>query len=190
LVARGSEPPPGPPVNGGERLWRIFVGSMTDMMGEWVPAEWIEQVIQVCRDCPEHVFIWLTKDPVRYRCFEWPGNCWLGRTVTRQSDAVIPGGLSRLFDSNARHFFVSVEPMLGPVDLVSWILPMSSYGRPCRRVEWVIIGGMTGAGAVQPEEEWVDALERDCGRYGVPVFEKENLRCRRGEKRRTEFPEG
>ena len=60
---------------------------------------------------------------------------------------------------------------------------------PCWRVGWVIIGGMSGAGAVQPEEQWVKALERQCDRYGVPVFEKGNLVCRRGEKRRMEWPD-
>ncbi|HEB02792.1 MAG TPA: DUF5131 family protein [Nitrospirae bacterium] len=94
----------------------VFVGSMTDMMGEWWHDNEIEAVIDVCDASPHHTFLWLSKNPGRYASFIWPKNCWLGTTVTDQEDvrARIPA-LLRTPDVKR---FLSIEPMLGPVNLV------------------------------------------------------------------------
>jgi protein gp37 len=42
---------------------RIFVCSMTDLFGEWVPADWLAQVWAVMAACPQHTFLVLTKRP-------------------------------------------------------------------------------------------------------------------------------
>lgn len=44
----------------------IFVGSMADLFGRWVPDDWIEQVFDACRRAPRHTYLFLTKNPQRY----------------------------------------------------------------------------------------------------------------------------
>jgi len=44
----------------------IFVGSMCDLFGEWVPDEWIQEVFKACEDAPQHRYLFLTKNPKRY----------------------------------------------------------------------------------------------------------------------------
>ena len=112
----------------------IFVCSMGDLFHESVPDEWIDEVFSMMAGCPQHTFQVLTKRAERLpryfadaerRCIERLGdgcgglrvlpNVWIGVTVENQeqADARIPFLLS----TPAAIHFVSVEPMLGPVDL-------------------------------------------------------------------------
>jgi protein gp37 len=72
--------------------------------------------------------------------------------------------------------FVSVEPMLGPVDF-GWAVyaKLLRGGENYRQVNWIVVGSMTGPGAVKPEPEWVLGLEKQCQAASIPIFEKGNL---------------
>ena len=66
----------------------IFVGSMADMFGPWVPDEWLHLVFQACMESPQHNYLFLTKYPERYGDLidkdllpKWE-NFWYGTTVT------------------------------------------------------------------------------------------------------------
>lgn len=65
---------------------KIFVGSMSDVMGNWIYSEWIEKIIEVAKANPKHIFQFLTKNPKRYKDFVFPVNCWLGVTITSNKD--------------------------------------------------------------------------------------------------------
>ena len=54
---------------------KIFVCSMADLFGEWVPDEWIHKVLKIVKQCPQHVFQFLTKNSSRYKNFDFPKNC-------------------------------------------------------------------------------------------------------------------
>ena len=43
----------------------IFVGSMADLFGKWVPSMWIERVLNTVKKCPQHIFLFLTKNGSR-----------------------------------------------------------------------------------------------------------------------------
>jgi len=64
----------------------IFVGSMADIFGSWVPQKWIEQVFDARRRAPQHRYLFLTKNPGRYCDLERAGvlpeedNFWFGAT--------------------------------------------------------------------------------------------------------------
>jgi protein gp37 len=171
---------------GTDRPWRIFVCSMADLLGQWVPGEWIEAVIDVATKCPQHVFQFLTKSPLRYREFEWPQNCWLGTTVTGAKHERWGGRIVDLLEGPASVHWISAEPLGGPLELGPWLDPGNPH-QPAR-IDWLVLGGMTGEGAVQPDEAWVESIESDCAAHGVPVYHKSNLVCRRGDRRRTEWP--
>lgn len=44
----------------------VFVCSMADLFGPWVPDSWIERVFRSCLDAPGHRYLFLTKNPIRY----------------------------------------------------------------------------------------------------------------------------
>jgi protein gp37 len=44
----------------------VFVGSMGDLFGDWVPDEWVEAVFVACAKAPQHTYVFLTKNPKRY----------------------------------------------------------------------------------------------------------------------------
>lgn len=141
----------------------IFVCSMADLFGKWVPIEWIEDVLQACRKT-KHRYIFLTKNPLRYKGMErtlnydpWPLNCLRGQT-TDYSVA------SQLVLTD----FVSFEPLLRPIPLfaLEYLIP---------QLKWVIVGAQTGPGAVKPKKEWVEEIVEACKSKDIPLFLKDNL---------------
>lgn len=65
-------------------LQNVFVCSMADLFGKWVPTDWIEEVLKQVWQNPQWNFLFLTKFPIRMSEFEYPPNAWLGTTVDRQ----------------------------------------------------------------------------------------------------------
>lgn len=165
---------------------RIFVCSMSDLFHEAFTEEQIDAVFNVFAAAPQHTYMVLTKRPERAK--EFVGvvhpNLWLGVTVEDQqrADERIP----ILLDTPAAVRFVSVEPMLGEVDLsrylgVEWMDALDGYGHEMfaalngqvgKLVNWVIVGGETGPGARPMQPEWALDLYRQCKAAGVPFFFK------------------
>jgi len=145
---------------------RIFVCSMADLFGDWVPRLWIQSVLSIVRQCPRHTFLFLTKNPARYHDFHFPQNCWLGATA----DAFEPGYWSALALADLPNTtFLSHEPLL---DLVYTNYKALSW------IDWIIVGAMTGPGAKQhaPEKECIRNIVQQANRFNVPIFMKDNLR--------------
>jgi protein gp37 len=152
---------------------RIFVCSMGDLWGAWVPEAWIEAVIRAAMDCGQHTFMFLTKNPKRYREFGLlPPNCWVGATVTNQADA--DERLPWLLQVDAPVRFVSHEPLLGAIELEDD--PESNKPPWAEGIDWAIIGAQTGPGAVKPESQWVLGLAEQYRLAGVPLFLKDNIK--------------
>jgi protein gp37 len=113
----------------------------------------------------------------------WPlGNVWCGVSVEDQkrADLRIPA----LLDTPAAVRFLSCEPLLGPVLLRGWVQEPRGCcpdqpGRECvsepgqRSVDWVILGGESGAGARPMHLDWARALVEQCRDAAVPVFVKQ-----------------
>ena len=142
----------------------IFVCSMSDLFGAWVPTDWIVAVLDACLAAPQHNYMFLTKNPQRYLDLDHLAllprkrNFWYGTTVTAEKQPY--------FFSGEHNTFVSVEPMHGPLRGTDGIL-----------ADWVIVGAETGKrdGKILPRREWVLDLAEACGHAGVPIFMKENL---------------
>lgn len=145
---------------------RIFVCSMADLFGDWVPREWIEKVFETVKACPWHNFYFLTKNPKRLAEFNpWLPNAWSGVTATDQK--MMDEAMEGLRPVEGARKYISCEPLLGPV-----ILPKKL------RINWLIIGGLTGpeSKTCQPKPEWIKNLIDQAGDGGVPLFLKNNLR--------------
>ncbi len=158
----------------------IFVGSMADVFGEWVPDGWITEIFDICRRYPIHDYLFLTKNPERYERMDAAGmlppgeDLWYGSTLTRPED--------RGFISNSHHTFWSIEPIHAPFQI-------GESSRPSP--DWIIIGAETGRrkGKIAPHKGWIEDIVRWCDRSRIPVFMKDSLLdIVGGEDMRREFP--
>ena len=142
----------------------IFVGSMADLFGEWVPDEWIETVFKACEKAPQHRYLFLTKNGKRYEKYiqrEMPSNFWFGQTITEHNPEA-----SQVYVGKDWNTFTSLEPLLGDFPYFN-----ASY------TQWVIIGAETGdrKGKVIPKREWIENIVNRCRLHKVPVFMKDSL---------------
>lgn len=153
----------------------IFVCSMADLFGDWVPDEWIRDVFEACEAAPQHRYLFLTKNPSRYSRLYKEGklphliDCWWGASTSRTDDSYNIGYKT----------FASIEPIYE--DFSSAEAPLCG---------WVIIGAETGnrKGKIVPRKEWISTFAKKCEYDGVPVFMKESLRELMGSDFRQEFP--
>lgn len=158
----------------------IFVCSMADLFGDWVPDEWIAEVFKACDAAPWHRYLFLTKNPTRYCKIAYDGwlpdakNFWYGSTITRKGESFFAGSVHW----NA---FVSIEPLLEPLDV-----GIGSFGG----AKWVIVSAETGnrKGKVVPEKAWIDNIATACAEPGKPIFMKESLRAIMTDDFRQQFP--
>lgn len=161
---------------------RIFVNSMSDLFHDEVPDEFIESVFMVMRDASWHEFQVLTKRPQRTRKFakylqkkhtlaeggpswHWP-HIWL--LVSCEDQKTADERIPILLDTPAAVRGVSLEPLIGPVDL-------SSIGgkKEPRRLDWVIVGGESGPNARPMHPDWVRSIRDQCHAAGTAFFFKQ-----------------
>lgn len=158
-----------------------FVCSMGDMFHKDVRREWINQVVTIIRAKSFHWFNILTKRPERMAEYfqdynEIIPNLGLGVTVCNQAEA--DEKIPILLSIPAAMRFVSIEPMLGPVDIENCLPNMvasAARSEICggvRGVDWVICGGETGPGARSLKYGWVVNLVNQCTEAKVPFFFK------------------
>lgn len=168
---------------------RIFVNSMSDLFHDQVPDAFIGEVFASMWWSPQHIFQVLTKRHGRMRSLTprieedlrrresdlklidcptpltWPlPNVWGGVSVEDQKRAEL-----RIPALEAAPFAVrwlSMEPLLGPVDLTPWL----DAGR---LIDWVVVGGESGRGARPMHPDWVRSLRDQCVAAGVPFFFKQ-----------------
>ena len=158
----------------------IFVCSMADLFGEWVPDEWIAEVFRACEAAPQHRYLFLTKNPARLCRMESAGilpchdNWWFGSTLDNKNAKRFQGGIKY-------HTFTSIEPLTEHMHV-----ELGSFGSD----EWVIVGAETGnrKGKIAPKREWVENIVEAAQITGMKVFMKESLRDLMGEDFRQEFP--
>jgi len=94
-------------------------------------------------------------------------NIWLGVTAENQQEA--NKKIPLLIQTPAITRFVSIEPMLGPIDLKE--AHMANVRLP--RVDWVIVGAESGPDRRPCKIEWVRKIVEQCKAAGVPVFVKQ-----------------
>ena len=150
---------------------KIFVVDMGELFGEWVDSDWIDKIINVVGECPQHIFQFLTKNPKRYGQFDFPQNCWLGISVC---NGCMIENIEYMRGLRTPVKFISFEPLLSDMSFV--ILS---------EIDWIIIGALTGRSARQPKFDWIEHLLKTADFYGIPVFMKNNLNYK---FKRQEFP--
>jgi protein gp37 len=147
-------------------LRNVFVCSMADLFGRWVPSEWIEAVLDAVRAAdPRWNFLFLTKFPIRMAEFAFPDNAWVGTTVDCQARVANAEKAFRKVKAGVK--WLSCEPLLGP-------LKFGDLGA----FDWVVLGGASKSSDTpewRPPRRWVVDLEHEAWRAGCKVYEKTNL---------------
>lgn len=159
----------------------VFVCSMADLFGHWIPDDWIKKVFDACKAAEGHRYLFLTKNPARYIELAEAGilpeddNFWYGSTVTGPDMPAFYGGNYKTF--------VSIEPILKPFD-------EPGEDGIADVVDWAILGAETGnrKGKVVPERGWIEGIVQAFKDRGTPVFMKDSLRPIWGKDIITEFP--
>lgn len=147
----------------------VFTCSWSDFFIEEADP-WRDDAWQVIRVTPHLTYQILTKRPERIiHCLpdDWPlPNVWLG--VTGENQEMADKRWADLTQANyhpPKVWFLSVEPMLGPVRFNDdWLILQPN---------WVICGGESGPGYRGMLEAWANELRQDCYRYKVPFFMKQ-----------------
>ena len=149
---------------------RVFVCSMSDLFHESILWEEIARIMVIIKMCERHTFQILTKRAKNMALFFQdfgppPKNVWLG--VTAENQEMADERIPFLLEIPAAVRFVSVEPMLGPVDL------MPHLGYSDRKIHWVICGGESGPGARPMNPAWPMNLLDQCVEAEIPFMFKQ-----------------
>jgi protein gp37 len=147
---------------------KVFCASLADYLDDEVPAAWRAELFDLIEHC--HALDWLLLSKRPENAFDlWPdhwllggapAHVWAGVSVEDQTWA----------DRRRKHFedlpaltkFVSYEPALGPVDWQGWEF-----------IDWMIVGGESGAGARRFESAWARETLDWCRAGGVAFFMKQ-----------------
>jgi len=149
----------------------VFVCSMADLFGRWVPKEWINAVLKATADAPRWNFLFLTKFPQRMAEFTFPDNAWVGTTVDCQARVANAEKAFRKIRAGVK--WLSCEPLIEP-------LRFADIGA----FDWLVIGGASRSHQTpewRPPRSWVNDIEAAADAVGVRVYEKDNLLERRRE---------
>ena len=199
---------------------RVFCSSLSDWLDDEVPIEWLADLLCLVFANDNLDWLLLTKRPENFskRLHEamriinddtdssistWldgdepPPNVWIGVSVENQDAADIR--IPKLLEIPAVVRFLSVEPMLGPVDLTNIQVPEShdqlkrpwetkGYTFNCltdhddnrfhqrpggSSIDWVICGGESGPSARPMHPDWARSLRDQCQSHGVAYLFKQ-----------------
>lgn len=166
----------------------IFVCSMADLFGDWVPDEWIQKIFEACDKASQHRYMFLTKNPSRYAELlnllpkhRRPPNVaemWFGQSFTGAERNYTPLALPPW-----QYRFASIEPLLRNLSRAEAMEIAATN-------EWIIVGAETGVrkGKIIPKREWVENIVGAAQITGMKVFMKDSFRELMGADFRQEFP--
>ena len=186
---------------------RVFCASLADVFDNEAPTDWRRDLYALIERTPNLDWLLLTKRVGNARAMlnecafgRWNEaplpNMWLGATVVNQEEA--DRDIPKLLAVPAAKRFLSMEPLLGPVDLITdglmfdacrWCSdcspdPDTGAVEHCRRcewtgksdeagIDWVIVGGESGPHARPMHPQWARSLRDQCVAAGVPFFFKQ-----------------
>lgn len=154
---------------------KVFCASLADVFEdrpELIP--WRSELFELIENTPDLDWLLLTKRPENIRPMfyrQWgsyeediicPDNIWMG--VTTENQEMFDKRIPILLDTPTATKFISVEPMLGPINILDPVI---------ERIDWVICGGESGPNARPIEREWIYGLQEQCDWSNTPFFFKQ-----------------
>ncbi|KZC32630.1 MULTISPECIES: phage Gp37/Gp68 family protein [unclassified Rhodanobacter] len=190
---------------------RVFCASLADVFDNEVDPQWRSDLLDVIDATPNIDWLLLTKrignvtrmltdlrdSEARSRSWSrldawitdrdpWP-NVWIGATICNQAEA--DRDIPKLLETPAAMRFLSMEPLLGAVDVRRWMgeavggsthrLSGENFdrcdltGAPLEGIDWVIVGGESGARARPIHPDWARNLRDQCAGAAVPFLFKQ-----------------
>jgi protein gp37 len=187
----------------------LFLPNMDKLFPDYIDSKYLCQIIDMIKETPQHTYIMLTKypeemkllfmghyfwhEPLHFENGEPLKNLWLGVTAENQEQA--DKRIPILLQIPAAVRFLSIEPMLGPVDLTKICLIKSDGGvngskpditfnaltgwhgganRPEKtKLDWIIAGGESGPKARPLHPNWARGVRDQCVGANVPFFFKQ-----------------
>lgn len=141
----------------------VFVNSMSDLFHDDVSDDIILRIFDVMNRASLHTFQVLTKRSERLlnlsSRIKWTSNIWMGVSIENQSTIFRCEDLKK---TNAAIKFISAEPLLGPLSILD-----------LNNIDWLIVGGESGAGSRPIEEAWVLDLQQMAARTNTAFFFKQ-----------------
>ena len=175
----------------GKKL-RVFHNSLSDMFDNEVPDGWRMDAFKIMADTPNLQHLVLTKRIGNVRHYTQhdglafdlmgDGSVWLGVTVVNQEEA--DRDIPKLLAVPAAKRFLSIEPMLGPVDLNYVRQRIQAQRSQLARaingetwLDWIIAGSESGSGARRDPNmvSWVASLRDQCVNAGVAFLWKQDV---------------
>lgn len=166
---------------------RIFINSMSDLMGHWVPTQRIQDVLDACACAPQHDFLLLTKYAPRLLKFSYPPNVWVGVSAPPS----VMCGYTLNADQKIRWTRNAVAVLRRIDARVRWmcIEPLSFDIAPLLHdaaLDWAVVGAATsGRKIYPPPHTWVADLVTTLDVQGAALFLKRSLSW---PEMRREFP--
>jgi protein gp37 len=144
---------------------QVFCASMADIFEERAPDGQLDRLWDLIRETPSLDWQLLTKRPQRIEQSlpkDWGSgypNVWLGTSI---EDNRVLDRVSHLARIPAVVRFLSIEPLIGPIDNV-----------PLEGIDWVIVGGESGRHARPMNPEWATSIRHQCEEAAVAFFFKQ-----------------
>lgn len=173
----------------------VFCASLADVFDNAVDPQWRADLFELIRATPNLTYLLLTKRPgmivklfyeaLRITADEhgtlsdcWPRNAAIGCSVVSQEEADrdVPKLLVAKAALKPAFAFLSMEPLLGAVDLWPWLVPHMVGGVDRDPLDWVITGGETDQGAHKARAahpDWYRSLRDQCANAEVPFHFKQ-----------------
>lgn len=172
------------------RRQRVFCASLADVFDNAVDPAWRADLFDLIEATPTLDWLLLTKrignvmsmvsETAQYQfdleCLEnprLPENVWIGATIVNQEEA--DRDIPKLLAVPARVRFLSMEPLLGPVSFEGMFASedMRDGTNALEEIDWVIVGGESGAGARPMHPDWARDLRDQCEAAGTDFFFKQ-----------------
>ncbi len=180
------------------RRQRVFCASLADVFDNAVDPQWRADLFTLIHQTPNLDWLLLTKrignvvpmlaelahgndhDLTLLDMMPLP-NVWIGATIVNQAEA--DRDIPKLLAVPARVRFLSMEPLLGPVNLERPLpgpdLDQGGGSKICQPwliqsgIHWVIVGGESGPDARPMHPDWARSLRDQCNAAGVPFLFKQ-----------------
>ena len=143
---------------------KYFVNSMSDLFHEEMPDKFLDEIFNTIQSTPQHIYQILTKREDRMYAYladrKIPKNIWLGVTVEDRKSGL--PRINKLRNLKAKIKFLSIEPLLEELGNVN-----------LSGIDWVIVGGESGAKARPMKPEWAINIKQQCEEQNVAFFFKQ-----------------
>lgn len=162
------------------RRRRVFCASLADVFDNRADPQWRADLWALVRATPHLDWLLLTKRIGNVASMlppDWGDgypNVWLGISVVKQGEA--DRDVPKLLSTPARMRWLSMEPLLGPVSFQGLFAnphDMRDGSNALECIDWVVVGGESGANARDIPPGAVESLRDQCAAVGVPFFFKQ-----------------